>query len=87
MPATKAPAFSDVEKAEIIAKIQKYFDRELGQDIGRFDAEFLLDFFAREIGNYFYNQGLYDAQAILSTKLDDLNDAIYQLELPTQIKH
>ena len=87
MPATKAPAFSDVEKAEIIAKIQKYFDRELGQEIGRFDAEFLLDFFAREIGNYFYNQGLYDAQAILSTKLDDLNDAIYQLELPTQIKH
>ena len=87
MPATKAPAFSDVEKAEIIAKIQKYFDRELGQEIGRFDAEFLLDFFAREIGNYFYNQGLYDAQAILSTKLDDLNDAISQLELPTQIRH
>lgn len=87
MPAPKAPAFSDVEKTEIIAKIQKYFDRELGQEIGRFDAEFLLDFFAREIGNYFYNQGLYDAQAILSTKLDDLNDAIYQLELPTQIKH
>lgn len=87
MPASKTPAFSEAEKAEIIAKIQKYFNRELGQDIGRFDAEFLLDFFAREIGNYFYNQGLYDAQAILSTKLDDLNDAIYQLELPTQIKH
>ena len=87
MPAPKTPAFSDIEKAEIIAKVQKYFDRELGQDIGRFDAEFLLDFFAREIGNYFYNQGLYDAQAILSAKLDDLNDAIYQLELPTQIKH
>lgn len=87
MPASKAPVFSDTEKAEIVAKIQKYFNRELGQEIGGFDAEFLLDFFAREIGNYFYNQGLYDAQAILSTKLDDLNDAISQLELPTQIRH
>lgn len=87
MPAPKAPAFSEAEKAEIVAKIQKYFNRELGQDIGSFDAEFLLDFFAREIGNYFYNQGLYDAQAILSARLDDLNDAISQLELPTQIRH
>ena len=82
----QAPTFSDKEKAVIIAKIQRYFNAELGQDIGGFEAEFLLDFFAKEVGNFFYNRGLYDAQAILSSKMDDLNDAIYQLEKPTDFK-
>lgn len=82
----QAPTFSDKEKAVIIAKIQRYFNAELGQDIGGFEAEFLLDFFANEVGNFFYNRGLYDAQAILSSKMDDLNDAIYQLEKPTDFK-
>jgi uncharacterized protein (DUF2164 family) len=78
-----APTFSEAEKAIIISKIQRYFNAELDQDIGQFDAEFLLDFFAKEVGNFFYNRGLYDAQAILSSKMDDLSDAIYQLEKPT----
>lgn len=78
-----APTFSDAEKTIIISKIQRYFNAELDQDIGQFDAEFLLNFFAKEMGNFFYNRGLYDAQAILSSKMDDLSDAIYQLEKPT----
>nr|WP_233449279.1 DUF2164 family protein [Xanthomonas perforans] len=28
------------------------------QQIGRFDAEFLLDFFTEEVGAYFYNRGI-----------------------------
>lgn len=39
---------------------------------------------AKEMGAYFYNRGLYDAQAILSKKVDDLQDAILQLEQPTE---
>jgi uncharacterized protein (DUF2164 family) len=75
--------FSSEEKALIVRKIQLYFSEELQQKIGGFDAEFLLDFFAREIGVYFYNRGLYDAQAALAAKLDDIQDAIHQLEKPT----
>lgn len=74
------------EKAAIVRKIQLYFAEELKQEIGGFDAEFLLDFFADEIGSYFYNRGLYDSQAILSAKLDDLSEAIYQLERPTELR-
>lgn len=59
---------------------------ELVDMIGRFDAEFLLDFFSGEVGSYFYNRGPYDAQAILSSKLDDLSEAIYQLERPTEFR-
>ncbi|WCE05721.1 DUF2164 domain-containing protein [Pseudoxanthomonas sp. JBR18] len=76
--------FSTEEKAAIVRRIQLYFDQELRQEIGRFDAEFLLDFFTGEIGGYFYNRGLYDAQAAVSSRLDDLNEAIVQLEMPTE---
>lgn len=78
--------FTDEEKAVIVRKIQLYFKEELKQEIGRFDAEFLLEFFSEEVGAYFYNRGLFDAQAILSAKLDDLNDAISLLEKPTHFR-
>ena len=45
-----------------------------------------MDFFTSEVGPYFYNRGLYDAQAILSSKLDDLSEAIYLLERPTEFR-
>ena len=57
--------------------------QELAQEIGSFDAEFLLEFFAGEIGGYFYNRGLYDAQALFARKVDELADAVYELERPT----
>lgn len=78
--------FSSDEKEVIVRRIKLYFAEELKQEIGRFDAEFLLDFFAGEIGAYFYNRGLYDAQAILSNKMDELGEAIYQLERPTEFR-
>ncbi|USJ02358.1 DUF2164 domain-containing protein [Xanthomonas prunicola] len=78
--------FTEGERAAIIRKVQLYFSEELKQQIGRFDAEFLLDFFAEEVGAYFYNRGVYDAQAIIAKQLDDLGESIYQLERPTDFK-
>ncbi|KHL57606.1 DUF2164 domain-containing protein [Xanthomonas cannabis] len=78
--------FTEGERAAITRKIQLYFTEELRQEIGRFDAEFLLDFFAGEVGAYFYNRGVYDAQAIIAGKLEDLGEAVYQLERPTDFK-
>jgi uncharacterized protein (DUF2164 family) len=78
--------FSKDEKAILVRRLQVWFNEELKQDLGRFDAEFLLDFVGEEIGAYFYNRGLYDAQAILSKRLDDLTDAILQLERPTEFR-
>ncbi|QBG35716.1 DUF2164 domain-containing protein [Litorilituus sediminis] len=80
--------FSTQEKEQLVTKIQDYFVDELDQDIGQFDAEFLLDFFAKEVGGYFYNRGLFDAQEIVRNKLDnvseDINDALYQIEKPVK---
>ena len=76
--------FSREEKEVICRKIQLYFKEELEQEIGQFDAGFLLDFFAEEMGAYFYNRGLYDAQAILENHLANIGEAIYEIEKPTQ---
>ena len=78
--------FSKEEKALIVKKMQLYFREELNQEIGQFDAQFLLDFFAEDIGVYFYNRGLYDAQSILERKLDDISEAIYELEKITEFR-
>lgn len=78
--------FSKEEKEIIVKKIQLYFREELETEIGQFDAQFLLDFFAEEIGTYFYNRGLYDAQAILKKRVEDISEAIYELEKITEFR-
>ncbi|MDQ6952294.1 MAG: DUF2164 domain-containing protein [Mariprofundaceae bacterium] len=75
--------FSEGEKRILIEKIKTYFDAELDQDIGQFDAEFLLTFFSKEMGVYFYNRGLNDAQFILQNRMESITDAIYDIEKPT----
>ena len=76
--------FSKEEQEAVVKKVKMYFQEELNQDIGGFDAEFLINFFATEIGAYFYNQGLYDAQALFTQKVDELGDSIFELEKPTE---
>ncbi|MDH3528768.1 MAG: DUF2164 domain-containing protein, partial [Acidobacteriota bacterium] len=39
--------FTKEEKDAIVAKIKGYFESELDQEIGQFDAEFLLGFFSQ----------------------------------------
>jgi len=75
--------FSAQEKSEIVDKIQKYFNDELEQDIGQFDAEFLLDFFSEKVGAYYYNRGLEDARIVIEKNLDKVTDALYEIEQPT----
>ncbi|WP_339618014.1 DUF2164 domain-containing protein [uncultured Gilvimarinus sp.] len=76
--------FSAEEKDILVKKIQLYFDQELGQDLGSFDAQFLLDFFAEQIGPYFYNRALFDANTVLQEKMDSMSDALYEIEKPTE---
>ncbi|MGO8147902.1 DUF2164 domain-containing protein, partial [Rhizobium leguminosarum] len=72
--------FSKEAKATIVARIRRYFDAELDKPIGALSAEFLLDFFADEIGAHYYNQGIRDEHAALLRKMEDLAEDIYLLE-------
>ncbi|EAR62289.1 DUF2164 domain-containing protein [Neptuniibacter caesariensis] len=71
------------ETDRIVSKIKTYFRDELDQDIGGFEAEFLIDFFAKEIGPHFYNQGLADANRVFTEKAEDIGYLIQEMEKPT----
>ena len=73
----------DPVKVEVVAKLQKYFEDKLQQGIGSFDAEFLLDFFSKELGGYYYNQGLADALKSFEIKMEDVGESIYLMEKET----
>jgi uncharacterized protein (DUF2164 family) len=76
----KKIAFDKPERDALVDRIQRYFVDELDQEIGVIPAQFLLDFFTDEIGGFYYNQGLADAQAVFAKSLDEVNDRIYGLE-------
>ena len=75
--------FSKEDTELIVSKIKTYFQDELDQDIGGFEAEFLVDFFAKEIGPYFYNRGLSDAHILFAEKAEEVGYLVQELEQPT----
>ncbi|WP_220719493.1 DUF2164 domain-containing protein [Agarivorans litoreus] len=76
--------FSSEQKTALVNKIQGYCEQQLDIEIGQFDAEFLLDFFSKEIGAFYYNQGLQDAQAVVQNRIDSIADELYEIEKPTK---
>jgi uncharacterized protein (DUF2164 family) len=76
----KPIAFSREETAAITGKLRAYFRDELDIDLAALPAEMLVDFLGREIGPFFYNRGLYDAQAVVAAKAEDIGEAIAGLE-------
>ena len=46
--------FTAQEKSVLVEKLKAYFINELDQEIGQFDAEFLLNFMSRELGAYHF---------------------------------
>lgn len=76
----KPITFSREETSAITAKLRAYFRDELEINLATLPAEMLLDFLGREIGPFFYNRGLYDAQAVVAKKAEDITEAIAGLE-------
>ena len=75
--------FSKEEKQVLVDRIRDYFATELNQELGQFDAEFLLDFMVKELGQAIYNRGLYDAQAVMQSHIDAVMESIYEIEKST----
>jgi uncharacterized protein (DUF2164 family) len=72
--------FKREEKQVLIRKVRDHFDTELDQPIGDIGAELLLDFLQEDIGAFYYNKGLHDAQTALRQQVDGFDDMIYALE-------
>ena len=76
--------FSKEERATLVGKLQDYLADEMEVEVGRFGAEFLLDFISKEVGLYYYNRGINDAHAVLTKQYESMTDALYQLEKVTK---
>ncbi len=75
------------QKTQIIQLIQHYFREERGEEIGDLAAEFLLDFFIKHIGPFFYNQAVNDLQSIVSQRMVTLDEDIYALRIPVKLTY
>lgn len=69
----------------LVRALSRYLKDELDVEVGGMDALLLLDFISEKMGPHFYNQGLADAQAILQAKLEQISDAIYEIEKPARL--
>ncbi|TAE24791.1 MAG: DUF2164 domain-containing protein [Candidatus Kapaibacterium sp.] len=76
--------FTAKEKAAMTEKIRNYAEREWEYELGRFEAEAFVEFLHQNIGAYYYNRGIFDAQTILASRVEDIQDAIANLEKPTE---
>ncbi|MCO4836486.1 MAG: DUF2164 domain-containing protein [Oceanospirillaceae bacterium] len=82
-----AITFNQEEKIDLINRLQKYCEVELDRELGTFEAQFLLDFISETMGPFYYNRGIYDAQALLQEQLEQVGESIYQLEkVPPKLK-
>ena len=70
----------ETEKAEAIEKLKQYFEQELQLELGTFDAQFLLEFFAEQLGWSIFNQGLADAFGLMEISLGEISEKIYELQ-------
>ena len=79
--------FNKEEKVDLINRLQSYCEVELDRQLGTFEAQFLLDFISETMGPFYYNRGIYDAQALLQEQLENVGESIYQLaKRPPKLK-
>ena len=63
---------SKEERQELCVKIQDYFEKERGENIGNLSATLLLNFIIDELGPSIYNQGIRDAYRYMMERCEDM---------------
>jgi uncharacterized protein (DUF2164 family) len=71
---------SEDRKEDIISRLTGLFDAEFDEELSRFRAERLLEFFISLLGPSVYNQAIQDARQFFSEKLEDLEATLYEKE-------
>lgn len=69
-------------KEEMIDRIQAFFIKERGEEIGNLAAEQVLDFITEEMATYFYNEGIEDSISALQSRMENLEEDLYTLKRP-----
>lgn len=71
---------SNERKDQLVANIQRFFEEEDLEEIGRFQAERLIEEMVKLIGPYAYNQGIEDARKLIVDKVTNIEEDLYVLE-------
>jgi uncharacterized protein (DUF2164 family) len=79
-PLNRAIVFDKRTRETLSRQLVRRLKDELDVEIAPMDAERLLDLVSEILGGAYYNQGLYDAQAVLKARTDDIAEAIAGLE-------
>lgn len=70
------------EKEALISKLQEFYLKERGEEIGSLAAEAILDFVLMEASPYVYNNAIRDARKVLQDRISLLEEELYLLERP-----
>lgn len=65
---------SKEQKEEMKQKLQDYFLKERGEDLGDLPATLMLDFIIWQLGKTFYNKGIEEAQRYMTERVEELFD-------------
>ncbi|MGE7630910.1 DUF2164 domain-containing protein [Bacillus paramycoides] len=68
------------KKEELVAQIQQLFVEEDLDEIGRFQAERLIEEMIKLVGPFAYNQAIRDARKLVTEKLSNIEEDLYVLE-------
>ncbi|MCA1319304.1 DUF2164 domain-containing protein [Bacillus tianshenii] len=71
-------------KDQMISSIQAYFEMERDETIGELGAEMLVDFFVKEMGLYYYNQGVADAKLMVEQRWSAVEEDLESLKRSTR---
>lgn len=69
---------SKEEKENALRSIQQFFEEELEVTLGGLQAEWVLDYFSKELAPYAYNQGVADAGNFMVQRIEDLAASCYE---------
>jgi uncharacterized protein (DUF2164 family) len=80
----KPIALSVEETADLTRRLRDFAREELEQEISQLQAGMLLDLIRDQVGPAFYNRGLYDAQAVVAARAEEIGEAVLALEKSVQ---
>ncbi len=65
---------------DAVLAIKRFMEDRFELELGSFEAEELLDFFAREFAPYFYNKAILDVQSYLKERFESIESDVWALE-------
>ncbi|HGA2810598.1 TPA: DUF2164 domain-containing protein [Pseudomonas aeruginosa] len=63
---------------DAVLAIKRFMEDRFELELGSFEAEELLDFFAREFAPYFYNKAILDVQSYLKERFESIESDVWR---------